>query len=642
MDERPPSLPQFDFAAPLLGHTIPRKPVPLSTSLSESDQNEFSGNEEPKRRIDLSLSQAQIDREQSRASKPWRGRFSLPQRLWSLQAIAPCLCLATFVSMVIVLQHYNGRRQNEWPYHYLTLNGLVALLATITRASAMVSVADCLCQGKWDWFTPRSSHKQKSLAHMEGFDEASRGAWGSLKLLWMLKGRYLGSLGALLTILFLAFDIFSQQVIGIEWRNTVEDSAARAVAGDVARSQKYDRYGPGVIMDLGVAELAMKAAIYNGVMSDNLSTVGVSCSTGNCSWPIVPSLGVCGECTDRADSLNLSTIQYENESGRVQNVTYNYTLPDGNWVAAATGQQASWQTVFQTFVGWNTSIYNSADETDSNYTGRLYLASFDAIGTAWNNTAYQALPTLTDPDAVGAAECGLWFCVQAYNISTNFGIQNQTPLMIWDKVRFSNNGMLWNFVDVPANFNVAEGTQFQVGLKAQAAVGDALTAILSGSAYERSDGYEQQFSNDGIQGIWQGLTYGETETAWIENLALSMSNTVRLTAPANTNPRYARQAYSTDAFVHVRWSWLAFPAAMVVGSILFLLASIWQTSRSGVPAWKGSPLELLFFRLSEDLQAYATIDVMNRPGALVRRVGEIKVLLDQHDGTWTFRREDEG
>jgi len=241
MDRRHSSLPQSDFAAPLLNRNVPDILVLPPDTRPESGHTDYSNTTELKKRISQNLAQAEAAHglHHGGSDKWWQRLNPLSQKTWNFQILAPCLSLLSFVSLVIVLQHYNGRTLDSWPYRRLSLNGLVAFLATITRASAMVSVANCLSQGGWNWFTPRSSRTRRTLDHMEVFDEASRGAWGSLKLLWLLKARYLGSVGALLTVLFLGFDIFTQQVIGTNWRNTIHKGYTRGVSGAVARSEVY-------------------------------------------------------------------------------------------------------------------------------------------------------------------------------------------------------------------------------------------------------------------------------------------------------------------------------------------------------------------------------------------------------------------
>ena len=72
---------------------------------------------------------------------------------------------------------------DAWPSKFLTINGLVATLATICLGAFMASVVSVLSQEKWIRFS-------NSTNKLEGFpilEEASRGMWGSLRLFWELR-----------------------------------------------------------------------------------------------------------------------------------------------------------------------------------------------------------------------------------------------------------------------------------------------------------------------------------------------------------------------------------------------------------------------------------------------------------------------
>lgn len=82
-----------------------------------------------------------------------------------------------------VVSRYNGRTLPDWP-HDITLNALIALLATFANATISVCLASGISQAKWIRFKQEAA----PLSDMEVFDEASRGSWGSLKLLVTARG----------------------------------------------------------------------------------------------------------------------------------------------------------------------------------------------------------------------------------------------------------------------------------------------------------------------------------------------------------------------------------------------------------------------------------------------------------------------
>jgi hypothetical protein len=65
----------------------------------------------------------------------------------------------------------------------------------------------------------KGSLDSRKLEDLEIFDQASRGAWGSARLLWVKRGLRLTTIGPTLMILTLAFGTFTQQIISIQYRD---------------------------------------------------------------------------------------------------------------------------------------------------------------------------------------------------------------------------------------------------------------------------------------------------------------------------------------------------------------------------------------------------------------------------------------
>ncbi|SCO85860.1 uncharacterized protein FRV6_09987 [Fusarium oxysporum] len=61
----------------------------------------------------------------------------------------------------------------------ITLNDLIAMIATIFRAILAFVALEVLAQLKWDWITETF----RPVGDMQRYDDASRIAWGSLMLL---------------------------------------------------------------------------------------------------------------------------------------------------------------------------------------------------------------------------------------------------------------------------------------------------------------------------------------------------------------------------------------------------------------------------------------------------------------------------
>ncbi|PCH02285.1 Protein of unknown function DUF3176 [Penicillium occitanis (nom. inval.)] len=162
------------------------------------------------------------------ASQPVR---SFSGSWWVIEILSSIVSLAAIGSLIGVLRHFDGHALQTWPYK-ITLNSVVAALSTVARTALMIPVGQAVSQGAWNWFSATRQKKkcESRLEDLEIFDGASRGALGSLKLLWRMKGRHIASIGALLTILVLAFDIFTQQVVSIRYQNAAETDTWRYIS----------------------------------------------------------------------------------------------------------------------------------------------------------------------------------------------------------------------------------------------------------------------------------------------------------------------------------------------------------------------------------------------------------------------------
>lgn len=113
-------------------------------------------------------------------------------RWWLTELVASLLSLGSFLSLVAILNHYDGRGLQEINLPYsLTLNGVIAAISTLIRVTLMVPVEASLSQDAWLWFSAAKQNKvcKSRLADLEVSDEASRGAWGSFLFLFRARRR---------------------------------------------------------------------------------------------------------------------------------------------------------------------------------------------------------------------------------------------------------------------------------------------------------------------------------------------------------------------------------------------------------------------------------------------------------------------
>ena len=107
----------------------------------------------------------------------WSREGIRPRSPWAGEAALILLSSAGVAAMITLLRVYNGRSVFDW--NGVTLNAIIAVISVIVKASITSVVSSCLGQWKWIIFSKDSL----SIIDFEKIDNASRGTWGSLKVL---------------------------------------------------------------------------------------------------------------------------------------------------------------------------------------------------------------------------------------------------------------------------------------------------------------------------------------------------------------------------------------------------------------------------------------------------------------------------
>lgn len=151
-----------------------------------------------------------------------------------LNAIFSILCV---VVIFIILSRIDGRLLSSWTAP-ISPNAVISVLSTASKASMIMAVAESLSQFKWLHY-----EKSQSVEHLQIFDNASRGPWGSFVFFWYARRVSLFAyIGCVVMVAAIALDPFAQQIISYNSRATV----VTGVQSLVTRSQEYDNGGKGL------------------------------------------------------------------------------------------------------------------------------------------------------------------------------------------------------------------------------------------------------------------------------------------------------------------------------------------------------------------------------------------------------------
>lgn len=115
------------------------------------------------------------------------------------------------IAIVVFLVVINGSKLDDWHLAWqIKPPTIISILVTLCRINLAFFIAEGIGQLKWVFFEQR----EHQLADFEQFDEATRGPWGAICFIWKVNRRALvATCGAIMAILILAMDPFSQQVL---------------------------------------------------------------------------------------------------------------------------------------------------------------------------------------------------------------------------------------------------------------------------------------------------------------------------------------------------------------------------------------------------------------------------------------------
>ncbi|KAM7212003.1 Protein of unknown function (DUF3176) domain containing protein [Rhypophila decipiens] len=223
-------------------------------------------------------------------------------KIWWLELVSCFFALASLFAIVGTAFPHQGLPLPRWPFD-LSINTLVSVYMVVMKSAILLVVADGLGQMKWSWF-----RRARPLSHLEIFDEASRGPWGSLQLLWSIKLRRLGpTIAAVVTVLSSIMDPFGQQIVRFYPCNILDTDAIPALW--TARSPVIFKTVPASPQN-NVPPLhpVMTSAIQLGIFRSDATDIRVDavCPTGDCDFPdVYHSIGFQSQCADISDEVEI-------------------------------------------------------------------------------------------------------------------------------------------------------------------------------------------------------------------------------------------------------------------------------------------------------------------------------------------------
>lgn len=478
--------------------------------------------------------------------------------------------------------------------------------------------------------------------------------------------RLLGSVGAVIAILTLAFSPFSQQIVTYEMRAVNHPQNATipralnftgALPGTTSPSEficffelLFRLYtlteSPISFLSAGyVPVLPLKSAVYNGLFAENgrpAASLKFDCPTGNCTWPAFETLGVCYEC------ISLTSVMTKYCGGNPSNAS------DCGWQVP---QGAKLNTSRQVFSMTPYIPTAAGDMPYSTVLRLIFLGTEAADGPPGNNNPW-------------ARQCSLSACLQTINATVDVGaltenvthtVVNQTVVDTTTQPTGADLGVYVTDKNKTTSSSSSSHSPsyYLLGQESMLSLRGWFTTLFAAGGATRTTNNSTLTINDRTVavnltvGISNGTTFFDSDilTAfywnYYEYAAPGQDGVSLLMADVATSVTTAFRslwgaepvpgpAVSTESYIHVRWGFLVLPLLVVLGADAFLIGAIYQTHKTRTRPLKSSALAMLFHGLEDGTRArFGSTDSLQEKK---RQAKTVRVQLDESNDRGSLLR----
>ncbi|KAI9890304.1 MAG: hypothetical protein M1814_004214 [Vezdaea aestivalis] len=563
-------------------------------------------------------------------SRKHSGRLIRSLAHWAPEIISLVISVIALGAIISVIKALEGKPVRN-VFGALTLNGLIQILSTILKAALLMPVAEAIGEQKWLWFATGP----KRLSDIGEFDLASRGPRGSLRFLFRLPHNKATCLGAVITLVSLGLDTFTQLVV--QTQDCVIDTKGQAMLFRTNNYTMWDK-NASTTSSLGL-DSQMNFAIFQGLLDPPLN------ATAN-----LPSQCISGNCTFVNDGV-YSTLaichSYKNISNLVDRTHATLqTLP--NSIAN---------------LSYHENSFSSAEVnlTDAMYTENMPLFQFEAIADL--------------PGRIGALRASVFPCIQSFSGVRISNSQIQQTLMAttplarickkgWNSslppyYSFAGNIPAFPGIDcspidsplgnktVPAH-ELSDGRHYIIPLEHLHDYSNYSDANIPGRAsgpqktlyyhplctwtfgLGATEAIEtvlrQTFGSQkkprllaGMWGYYEGeywirllseATKKNQVDSYMRGLVWSMTAAVRRNGDPSNSPYLRGTVQTTETCVQFEWKFLLYNIALIIAAIFFLSFTLIsaQNIDSQRSCWKSAALPLIWCGLEGITQAERPVD----------------------------------
>lgn len=609
-----------------------------------------------------------------RPTKVHRKLWHRYQDSWLPEIIALTFSILCIIVVAVILETYDGKPNPRMKWG-LTLNAVVSILATTSKVSLIFAMSNSIGQLKWVWFL---GQYPRSLLDVSVYDDASRGPLGAVIMLWTEARKSIASIGAVLTLLAVAYDPFVQQIISFEAVSQPQPYTDESVIVNAAHHFLVDGRSS-IIPD------TIRRSIQAAYWTDDI-TWDVSCPSQNCTWAPFETLAWHTKCYEDKNwtlSEECGSVSLQNLTGNmagVINCTASSRPPPPESPVLRTNSQyidlsVSYSVEPHTEIPGSLIDYYfhldspvlsmaSAYDISSQYNSISINASVDDLGIIYNfSTPVISLSAFkyTWPLTLNVTTCELDIFLDTYQMQIVNNVLDKKLLKSLELIKGFSMTLDYYCGTLGVEFSLQPAASTTTNTSADQSqyhvLGEPLTTNSSTSPCILDYQYQavqnwiralnttssvrvvylvetsgDRYGSDSIPESAVSSIYGTKDEAFVwqdegpervmQNLAASMNRAMLSSSrnPNGTTPIYG-QASIPITLVRVTWPWVTLPLGLCVSAIVFFLATVRVSHKAGAPLWKSSVNAFFYHGIDFDSGIWtplATVPEMDAQAASTR------------------------
>ena len=553
-------------------------------------------------------------------------------RLWYREGVSCLLVIGALAGLVLTLIVCDRKPLPDIPFG-LSINTMVSIYTVVIGTAATAVLADGLSAAKWSWL-----RQPQRLYDMTIYDDASRGWWGALKLLYRLRCTSLvPSLGAMLTLVALVLDPVTQQLLGFYDCSV----ALHLVEAHIARTNVYEERGTHVGAGLTTIPFELLTAVSVGLSAPGQLQAPWACSSGNCTFDEpYSSVGFCSNCIDATEELVIENPRTEKVKVTLASAGLELDGLQGRLVAGGTSiSTGGFSVIF--FDGHNnaTAYTCTIDPCVHSFRGRLEAGRLQekiiSRSPAINNLAMADLSCLDQPAAqiprlrrlgYRFADSDRWLPINSTIENGTLGSSPVTHIGTGEETSIVPAHCIYQINPITLNsVNYFVGPAFFEGF----VNASSSTGGLSGPPSLQVLQGANLPPNGSETYLLPSLAYLQSV---MQNVTDSMTTYVRSHGNENYSQPAVGQVHHYATCVKVRWPYVAYASSVVVLLLVFFISTVISTIPDN--DFKSSSLATLFHGFEGETRQYidsTTIGQENRIEELERFAKKLEVRLLETD-----------